>query len=144
MPVLIFDCFGVLVVPRRELSDISEIFQNRLEKNEQLLNFIVAKKHEGSKIAVISNVAQYSFDQLFTREEQQLFDEIILSGNEQVSKPNLRIFAIALERLGETAENCVMIDDAPENIAVAEKLGLRGILYQDFESFKAELEKMNA
>lgn len=144
MPVLIFDCFGVLVVPRRELSDISEIFQNRLEKNEQLLNFIAVKKHEGSKIAIISNVAQYSFDQLFTREEQQLFDEIVLSGNEQVSKPNPRIFAIALERLGETAENCVMIDDAPENIAAAEKLGLRGILYQDFERFKAELEKLNA
>jgi FMN phosphatase YigB (HAD superfamily) len=144
MPVLIFDCFGVLVVSRRELSDISEVFQNRLEKNEQLLNFIAAKKHEGSKIAIISNVAQYSFDQLFTREEQQLFDEIILSGNEQVSKPNPRIFEIALERLGETAENCVMIDDAPENIAAAEKLGLHGILYQDFESFKAELEKLNA
>lgn len=144
MPVLIFDCFGVLVVPRRELSDISESFQNRLEKNEQLLNFIAAKKHEGSKIAIISNVAQYSFDQLFTREEQQLFDEIILSGNEQVSKPNPQIFAIALERLGEAAENCVMIDDAPENIVAAEKLGLRGILYQDFERFKAKLEKLNA
>jgi epoxide hydrolase-like predicted phosphatase len=144
MPVLIFDCFGVLVVSRRELSDISEIFQNRLEKNEQLLNFITAKKHEGSKIAIISNVAQYSFDQLFNKEEQQLFDEIILSGNEKVSKPDSRIFEIALERLGEQPENCVMIDDAPENIAAAEKLGLRGILYQDFESFKVELEKLNA
>ena len=140
--VLIFDCFGVLVVSQREFSNMSEIFENRWILNEQLLNFIREKKQNGSKIAVLSNVAQYSFDRFFSKEEQaELFDEVVLSGNEGVSKPDARIFEIACERLGELPENCVFVDDLPENILAAEKLGVRGIVYVGFEEFEKEMEK---
>ncbi len=142
MKTLIFDCFGVLVVSQREFSNMSEIFENRWILNEQLLNFIREEKKNGSKIAVLSNVAQYSFDRFFSKEEQaELFDELVLSGNEGVSKPDARIFEIACERLGEKSENCVFVDDSPENILAAEKLGMRGIVYVDFEEFEKEMEK---
>ena len=142
MPVLIFDCFGVLVVSQREFSNMSEIFENRWILNEKLLNFIREERQNGSKIAVLSNVAQYSFNQFFSEEEQaELFDEVVLSGNEGVSKPDARIFEIACERLGENPENCVFVDDSPENVIVAKNLGMRGIVYADFEEFEKEMEK---
>ena len=142
MKTLIFDCFGVLVVPQREFSNMSEIFEIRWILNEQLLNFIREEKQNGSKIAVLSNVAQYSFDQFFSKEEQaELFDEVVLSGNEGMSKPDARIFKIACERLGENPENCVFVDDSPENILAAEKLGMCGIVYVDFEGFEKEMEE---
>ncbi len=142
MKTLIFDCFGVLVVRQREFSNMSEIFENRWISNEQLLNFIREKKQNGSKIAVLSNVAQYSFDQFFSKEEQaELFDEVVLSGNEGVGKPDARIFEIACERLGENPENCIFVDDLPENVLAAEKLGMCGIVYADFEEFEKEMEK---
>ncbi len=141
MKTLIFDCFGVLVVSQREFSNMSEIFENRWILNEQLLNFIREEKKNGSKIAVLSNVAQYSFDQFFSEEEQaELFDEVVLSGNEGVSKPDARIFEIACERLGEKSENCVFVDDLPENVLSAKNLGMRGIVYVDFDNFKAEIK----
>ncbi|MDO4872208.1 MAG: HAD-IA family hydrolase [bacterium] len=142
MKTLIFDVFGVLVVPRRELSNLRQIFENPFEKNREMLKFISKKKGKGSKIAIISNVAQYSFEQLFSPAERELFDEIVLSGNEKVAKRDLRIFEIALNRLGEKPENCLMIDDAPENVAAAESLGMCGILYRDFDKFKEEMEKI--
>ena len=142
MKTLIFDCFGVLVVPQREFSNMSEIFEIRWILNEKLLNFIREEKQNGSKIAVLSNVAQYSFNQFFSKEEQaELFDELVLSGNEGVSKPDVRIFEIACERLGENPENCVFVDDSPENILAAEKLGMCGIVYVDFEGFEKEMEE---
>ena len=141
MKTLIFDCFGVLVVSQREFSNMLEIFENRWISNEQLLNFIREEKQNGSKIAVLSNVAQYSFNQFFSKEEQaELFDELVLSGNEGVSKPDVRIFEIACERLGENPENCVFVDDSPENILAAEKLGMRGIVYVDFEGFESQIK----
>ena len=141
MKALIFDCFGVLVVSQREFSNMSEIFGNRWILNEKLLNFIREEKQNGSKIAVLSNVAQYSFDRFFGEEEQaELFDEVVLSGNEGVSKPDARIFEIACEKLGENPENCVFVDDSPENILAAEKLGMHGIVYVDFDNFKAEIK----
>ena len=142
MKVLIFDFFGVLVVRQREFSNMSEIFENRWILNEKLLNFIREERQNGSKIAVLSNVAQYSFNQFFSEEEQaELFDEVVLSGNEGVSKPDARIFEIACERLGENPENCVFVDDSPENVIVAKNLGMRGIVYADFEEFEKEMEK---
>ena len=141
MKVLIFDFFGVLVVRQREFSNMSEIFENRWILNEKLLNFIRKEKQNGSKIAVLSNVAQYSFDQFFSEEEQaELFDELVLSGNEGVSKPDARIFEIACERLGENPENCVFVDDSPENVLAAEKLGMRGIVYVDFEGSESQIK----
>ena len=141
MKTLIFDCFGVLVVPQREFSNMSEIFEIRWILNEKLLNFIREEKQNGSKIAVLSNVAQYSFDRFFSKEEQtELFDEVVLSGNEGVSKPDARIFEIVCERLGEKPESCVFVDDSPENVLAAKKLGMHGIVYFDFDNFKAEIK----
>lgn len=129
-------------MPQREFSNLSEIFENRWIVDGNLVNFIRKEKQNGSKIAVLSNVAQYSFDQFFSKEEQvELFDEAVLSGNEGVSKPDARIFEIACERLGENPDNCVFVDDSPENVLAAEKLGLRGIVYVDFEGFEKEMEK---
>lgn len=142
MKVLIFDFFGVLVVRQREFSNMSEIFENRWILNEKLLKFIRKEKQNGSKIAVLSNVAQYSFDRFFSRQEQaDFFDEVVLSGNEGVSKPDARIFEIACERLGEKPEKCVFVDDLPENVLAAKNLWMRGVIYVDFEEFEKEMEK---
>ena len=142
MKVLIFDFFEVLVVRQREFSNMSEIFKNHWILNEKLMNFIRKEKQNGSKIAVLSNVAQYSFDRFFIRQEQaDFFDEVVLSGNEGVSKPDARIFEIACERLGEKPEKCVFVDDLPENVLAAKNLWMRGVIYVDFEEFEKEMEK---
>ena len=39
-------------------------------------------------------------------------------------------------------EECVFLDDRPENIEGGEKLGMRGIVFESYEDAKAKLEKM--
>ena len=69
---LFFDCFGVLVL-RQPSSE--RIFEYVWKKDKNLLNFIRQQKANGLKIGIISNVAQYQFDEFFSRKEQEeLFD----------------------------------------------------------------------
>ena len=39
-------------------------------------------------------------------------------------------------------EECVFLDDRPENIEGGEKLGMLGIVFDSYEDARAKLEKM--
>src|SRR2546421_7051854 len=67
------------------------------------------------------------------------FDAIILSGEVQIIKPDPRIYAILLKRIGRPAAECLFIDDSPANVAVAEQLGFKTILFESPEQLADEL-----
>ena len=52
-----------------------------------------------------------------------MMDGIVMSGEEMISKPDLRIYQILLDRYGLKAEECVFIDDRKSNTEAGEKLG---------------------
>jgi 2-haloacid dehalogenase len=68
-----------------------------------------------------------------------LFDGIVLSGEERVAKPDPRIFAILLERYGLVAADTVFIDDSPANITAAGAAGLVTIHYQSPGRLRGQL-----
>jgi len=68
-------------------------------------------------------VARARFDFL------DLFEDIIVSGEEGVAKPDPEIFAILGKRIGRSLSGCLFIDDSPANIAAAGAAGLDTILY---------------
>lgn len=55
------------------------------------------------------------------------FDEIIISAEEKVMKPDPQIYRAALERLGRKPEEAVFIDDFAHNIEGARAVGMQGI-----------------
>jgi len=59
---------------------------------------------------------------------------------EKVIKPDPRLYRILLDRYGLKAEECVFIDDNPANVAGAEAVGIKGILFKNAEQLRAELE----
>lgn len=61
----------------------------------------------------------------------ELFDDIVLSGEVGITKPDPRIFLLLLERIGRPAQDCLFIDDAEANLAAARALGFRTVLFQD-------------
>ena len=50
------------------------------------------------------------------------FDEIVISGEVGLTKPDRRIFEALIARIGRTASECLFVDDAERNIAAA-KIG---------------------
>jgi HAD superfamily hydrolase (TIGR01509 family) len=59
-----------------------------------------------------------------------LFDDVVCSAEVGMAKPEPAIYALACERLGLPPGACVFVDDHEPNIAGAEAVGLRAVLYR--------------
>lgn len=68
-----------------------------------------------------------------------IFEGQIVSYLVGAGKPHAKIYKVALDAAKAQAENCLFIDDKPENIAGAEKVGMRGIVFKDVKQLKDEL-----
>jgi 2-haloacid dehalogenase len=69
-----------------------------------------------------------------------LFDEILLSGEVKLIKPEPEIFELFLQRIGRPASECLFIDDSEPNIVTARKLGFDTVHFISPEHLKSELE----
>ncbi len=69
-----------------------------------------------------------------------LFDEILLSGEVKLIKPEPEIFELFLQRIGKPADQCLFIDDSEPNIKTARKLGFDTVQFISPEHLKSELE----
>jgi 2-haloacid dehalogenase len=67
------------------------------------------------------------------------FRDIVVSGTERLVKPDRAIYKLALRRFGMAPETLIFIDDRAENVAGAEAVGMRGHLFRDAASLRAEL-----
>jgi 2-haloacid dehalogenase len=74
---------------------------------------------------------------VFTR-----FRDIVVSGAEQLVKPDAAIYRLALERFGMPAEALIFVDDRAENVAGATAVGMRGHLFRDSETLREELNTL--
>ena len=70
------------------------------------------------------------------------FDEIFISAELGVAKPDPKIYEMVLEKLGFAPEETVFIDDFLHNIAAARKLGMHGIHFQSKEQAMGELQEL--
>ncbi|MDR3298051.1 MAG: HAD family phosphatase [Candidatus Nomurabacteria bacterium] len=99
-----------------------------IEGNTALLAEIKElRKHY--KIGLLSNVG-IGFWKRFTKEETtEYFDDVVLSYQVGLVKPDPRIFELAAERLGVEVSECVFIDDDEKNVKSAKDCGMQGITY---------------
>lgn len=71
-----------------------------------------------------------------------LFDEIIISAEVKMIKPDPEIFKLMLECLKVLPSEAIFIDDNPNNIQGANAVGIKGILHKDFNSLVAQLNNL--
>jgi 2-haloacid dehalogenase len=69
-----------------------------------------------------------------------LFDEIILSGEVKLIKPEPEIFRLCLQKIDKPASQCLFIDDSEANIIAAQKLGFDTVHFISPEHLKDELQ----
>lgn len=72
-----------------------------------------------------------------------IFDDYVLSYEVGYLKPHPRIYKEALVKADVRAEECVFLDDLPENCEGARDVGMNAILYEPHTDLAAELKKMN-
>lgn len=87
-----------------------------------------ALKSRGYRLGIIANQALDARDRLKKFGLYELFEVIVISQEQGVSKPQRAIFLDALYKAGATADRCAMIGDKLTNdIAPAKQLGFKTV-----------------
>ena len=71
-----------------------------------------------------------------------LFDDIVVSGDEKAAKPEPRIYEIAEDRFGYTPSELFFTDDNPANIAAAAARGWQTHVFTDAATLEARLSSL--
>ena len=100
-------------------------------------------KQRGVPVYGLSNFSRHKFDisrQLFPFLEH--FDELVVSGDIGMVKPDLEIFEYLLEHCDLNPARALFIDDSHENVATAQRIGFDTVLFdQDRSDLQAELSR---
>jgi 2-haloacid dehalogenase len=78
----------------------------------------------------LSNFARDLFDRTAERHPfLKRFRGLVLSGDEQLVKPDPRIYRVLLERYRLAPESCVFVDDSLPNVEAARAVGMKAAHY---------------
>ena len=110
--------------------------------NPELVAYI-DKLHEKYKTALLTNAHASFIKPLIERTGlKKVFDEVVISSEVGIIKPDPRIYEYVLKLLNVHAEEAVFIDDSPPRVEGAKTTGMQAILYQDFNQMKSDLERL--
>lgn len=70
------------------------------------------------------------------------FEDIVVSGEVGVAKPDPRIYKLAIERWRLDPPRTVFIDDSPANVAAGQQAGLHSLCFESPEQLRAALASL--
>jgi putative hydrolase of the HAD superfamily len=125
------------------LEAFSDNFFGRLSVNEPFLAFLRELRGRGYAMALCTNnVREWERHWRAMVPIEELFDVVIDSSAVGSRKPEPRIYALTLERLGVEAGEAVFIDDLAVNCDAAAQLGLHPVRFDDAEQAIADVESI--
>ena len=138
--------FWHLIGPELGLKTADEVnrFRRRYHADETINEAVldlIRKLHGRYKLAILSNSPPDLTRWLVDWEMRDLFEVVFCSGDEGMIKPDPAAFKLTLERLGVEPGEAVFIDDTPEHVEAARKLGIQGIIFTTAAALKDDLKK---
>jgi putative hydrolase of the HAD superfamily len=113
-------------------------------RNPAMVTWLRALKAANRKLALLSNTPREQWVALqHTLTWLPLLDVVVLSCDLGVAKPDPAIYAHCLERLGCEGRETLFVDDRPENVAGAERLGIQAVVYTTPEALRASLQELS-
>lgn len=112
----------------------------RIELDHVMIGAVRAARQAGIPTGLVSNswgTRRYPQDLL-----EELFDGVVISGNEGMRKPAPEIYVLGAERAGVDPAQCVFVDDLHFNLDPARELGMAAIHHTDTNQTVAEMERL--
>lgn len=139
---------GLLKVSEKKLPSnlFAEFWGDIFWANTKMIE-LVARLHSEKRHALVllSNTNELHFEDV-----QNHFPEVflpfeprlVLSFREKTDKSNSEIFTRAIKVAGVSSHECVYIDDKTENIEMAKKSGMRGLIYFKYPQLVVRLREI--
>jgi len=123
-----------------EMHRFREIYFEALQPNPQMIELMRELKAEGYRMAMLTNNVR-EWEPLWRSmlPVDEIFETVVDSGFVGCRKPESKIYALTLERLGEPAGACLFVDDVLVNCEGARKAGLHAVHFQDNEQVIPEI-----
>jgi glucose-1-phosphatase len=124
-----------------DLADFSAIWNSIFGHETLIPDSWIGSLQEQYRLLVVSNTNILHFEML--RRNYPIFRHFhgyVLSYEVGAMKPDPRFYAAALAMAGCSPEECVFIDDLPENVEGAKLAGFDGITFESFEQLRKQFE----
>lgn len=119
---------------------LERVFNEELYIDQDLLS-VIREYRKTYKTGLITNYSSDMREKLKgTWAMGDTFDEVIISCEVGMVKPDPGIYRLMLEKLEVSADEAVFIDDRPKNIAGAAAFGIQTILFINKEQALADLD----
>lgn len=122
--------------------DWVRVIKNTERINIELLGYI-ERLHTKYKTAILSNANVGVIDRVIGKKLlKHYFDEVIVSAEIGIVKPDQRIYRLVADRLNVAPNECLYIDDRESFLDPAIQIGMRALLYEDFNQLKLSMSKL--
>jgi putative hydrolase of the HAD superfamily len=131
--------FGGLLGVERRAGLVERMF-GHIRPDETMVEAVRRARTHGIRTGLVSNsmgVGRYDRAAF-----PELFDGVVISGEEGMHKPQPGIFRLGAERVGLRPEECVFVDDLRENCQGAEAVGMTAVLHRGADSTLLRLEEL--
>jgi len=133
--------FGKLLgVEHERRAGLVERMFGHIESDEEMVEAVRRARAQGVRTGLISNsMGAGRYDRSMFPE---LFDGVVISGDEGMHKPQPAMFHLGAERVGLAPSECVFVDDLRENCKGAEAVGMTAVLHRGAGSTLPRLEEL--
>ncbi len=133
--------FGELLElePARRAGLVERMF-GHIRPDEEMVDALRRARAQGIRTGLISNsMGAGRYDRSTFPE---LFDGVVISGDEGMHKPQPEIYELGCERVGLEPSDCVFVDDLRENCEGAEAVGMTAVLHRGSDRTLPRLEEL--
>jgi putative hydrolase of the HAD superfamily len=131
--------FGELLGIERRGGLVERMF-GHVRPERAMLEAVRRARVQGVRTGLISNsMGAGRYDRSTFPE---LFDGVVISGDEGMHKPHPEIFRLGAERVGLPTADCVFVDDLRENCEGAEAVGMTAVLHRGANKTLPRVEEL--
>jgi putative hydrolase of the HAD superfamily len=134
------DALEPLLGHRPQMHRFREIYFEALDPNPPMIELMRGLKAEGYRMAMLTNNVR-EWEPLWRPmlPVDEIFETVVDSGFVGCRKPESKIYALTLERIGLPAERCLFVDDIEVNCEGAERAGMTAVHFRDNDQAIADV-----
>jgi putative hydrolase of the HAD superfamily len=137
------DALEPILGHRPEMHRFKEIYFEALQPNATMIELMRKLKASGYRMAMLTNNVR-EWEPLWRSmlPVDEIFEVVVDSAFVGCRKPESRIYALTLERIGVPAANCLFVDDVQVNCEGARRAGIAAVHFRDNEQAVSEIRAL--
>jgi len=132
------------ITEQYSLDEIAKRIVSKYCKVQQVWDKLLPKLKSKYKLGIINNGTAITISHFKEKNKSnEFFTTFINSSEVNIEKPNSRIYILTAEQMKLKPEECVFIDDTEKNVLGANNVGMKGLLFTNYQNLLIDLKALN-